>query len=387
MYLIYILLLFNLRITAQEYSRFEFASLPYLQNMGNEGVSVMWVTNKICKSYIKYGETMNLDQKAISSHDGQIDANMPVQRIRLSNLMPGKTYYYKAVSIEINVYEPYWVRYGDTIASPTYSFTLPAKDVQEFSFLAFNDVHDYPQYFDSVCNKNPDFSFVCYNGDIMDDIVSKEQIVNNLCQSSATTFAGNKPFFYTRGNHETRGAFSRMLKQYIETPNGLYYYSFVWGNTYFIFLDTGEDKPDTNQYYYGLADYDEYRLAQSEWIKGIIKTNEWKSAKHRIVCSHIPINVNESDSEEDYAEAELSKKITPILNEANIDILICGHTHRAKIYKPDKKRNYALVIGGGPFYRNNGEGATYIKVYVDENNISAELHKTDGTLIDKYSTK
>ena len=39
----------------------------------------------------------------------------------------------------------------------------------------------------------------------------------------------------------------------------------------FIVLDAGEDKPDDDVEYGGLADYDPYRLSQLSWLKEAVK--------------------------------------------------------------------------------------------------------------------
>ena len=42
-------------------------------------------------------------------------------------------------------------------------------------------------------------------------------------------------------------------------------------------------------YYYGLADYDRYRLEELEWLKKEVKSDAFRNAKHRIVIVHMPI--------------------------------------------------------------------------------------------------
>lgn len=382
----FLLLLLAFNASAQALTTFEFKTHPYLQNMNNNGVSVLWMTNKSCTSYVLYGETPTLNQKAFASHNGQIDANVPVQKIRLANLQAGKTYYYQVVSKEIKVYEAYKVVYGDSVKSELKSFTLPSPQKTKFNFLAFNDVHDRPTYIDTVCTANPDFDFVCYNGDIMGDIYNEEQILNGVCRISAKAFGAEKPFFYTRGNHETRGPESRLLSQFIESPKGSYYYSFEWGNSIFMIIDTGEDKQDTNKYYYGLADYDQYRSEQALWVKSVIASKEWKNAAHRIVCGHIPATL-EPATENEHGANDISTKIAPLLNAAKVDAYICGHTHRPKIERPNKFHSYPIIVGGGPVSQSLGSTTTFAKVIIDGSKLTVELHRKNGSLIDSIEVK
>lgn len=368
---------------AQDNQKFDFKSQPYLQNMNETGVTVMWLANRMCTSYILYGETENPTTKAQASHHGQIDANVPIQKIRLSNLTPGKTYYYRVVSKEIKTYQAYKVVYGDSIVSKVLSFTLPQANKTKFNILSFNDVHGKSAYIDTVCANNPDFDFALYVGDIVSDIYGEKQILDNLCGNALGRYAGLKPFVYTRGNHETRGPESRILDRYVDTPNGEFYYTFLWGNTCFLVIDGGEDKEDSHPVYGGLSDYDSYRTEQASWIKKVVASKEWKNADHRIVCSHIPISLGKGDGW--HGTTELRNKIAPILNTANVDVVISGHTHEALLEKPNTDHRYALVIGGGPVYETDSKsGTTFIKVSVDGKKLKVDLCRKDGTLIDKY---
>lgn len=382
-----VLVLFCMLASAQSKRTFQFTAMPYLQNMNTSAVSVLWLTNKPCTSYIKYGTSNALDEKAYASHNGQIDANMPVQKIRLEQLAPGKTYYYQVVSKEIKTYQAYKVLYGDSVLSPVYSFTLPTHKTENFSFIAFNDVHDRPNFIDTVCKENTDFDFVFYNGDIIGHINNEEQILDGISRISSKAFGTGKPFFYTRGNHETRGPESRTLKNYIESPGEDYYYSFSWGNTYFLVLDTGEDKSDDNQYYFGLADFDAYRTKQAAWIESILKSKAWRKAKHHIVCGHIPVSLKKSESKYDHGANDLADKIAPILNRADIDLFIGAHTHNPEIIRPNEHNNYPMVIGGGPSSQNRGKQTTFIKVNVSPKKISVELRHKDGEMIDQLTIK
>lgn len=383
LYYFYIVLM-SMALNSQSASAIEFRSMPYLQHLTPEGVTVFSVADKPCFSYVLYGETATPDRKAVSSRHGQLDAMMPVQKVRLTNLEPGKTYYYKVVSKEITTYQPYKIIFGDSVVSPVCSFTVPTPDKSRFNFLAFNDVHSMPAFIDTVCRNNPDFDFVCYNGDMLDDITKEDEIITRFCNPAARYFAGNKPFVYTRGNHETRGKGSRALEQYVESPTEKFYYSFMWGNTYFLVIDTGEDKPDQHPVYAGLAGYDSYRSEQAEYIKNVIASKEWNKARHRIVCGHIPATLEPDDW---HGPQDVAAKIVPLLNKAKVDMYICGHTHEAKIERPNQYHAYTLVVGGGPVRDKREPGTTFIKVNVDGAKLNVELFKRNGELIDRHILK
>lgn len=368
---------------SQDTTRFGFKAQPYLQNMTETGVTVMWLANQMCTSYLLVGETDNPTTKVQAVHHGQVDANVPVQKIRIGNLTPGKTYYYRAVSKKIVSYQRSKVEYGDSVVSRTLSFTLPSPSKRQFSVLSFNDIHGQPAYIDTACARYPEFDFALYDGDAVSDIFTEQQLLDNLCGSALGRYAGLKPFVFVRGNHEARGPESRILERYVDTPNGEYFYTFTWGNTCFLVVDCGEDKDDSHPAYGGLSNFDSYRSEEALWIKKVVASKEWRRAEHRIVCSHMPLTLD--DGQKWHGPLDLSQKLIPILNEAKVDLVIAGHIHRGLIEKPTPTRRYAVVVGGGPASEARPKkGATVIKVSIDGKKLKAELFKKDGTLIDTY---
>ena len=89
---------FSLLSIAQENSVFRFLSLPYLQQLTENSVTVISVASNPCVSYVQIGESPEVLRPVFNSKHGQIDANLPLQKIRLSGLKPGTEYYYQVVS-------------------------------------------------------------------------------------------------------------------------------------------------------------------------------------------------------------------------------------------------------------------------------------------------
>ena len=281
-------------------------------------------------------------------------------------------------SCEVKTLEPYKVVYGDTLYSKVYTFTTPLKDEKEFSFLAFNDVHNLPQFIEGVVKKDKEFDFAVFNGDILTDINNETDLTKKIFSPLADYFASYKPMYLIRGNHETRGAAARKLYKYFDTLGGKYYYTFKRGNTFFIMLDCGEDKPDNNKAYYGLANYDKYRSEEAAWLEKVVKTPEFKHSKYRIVCIHMPLKLKPGkDTDEDHGVYDCSMKFAPILNKAGIDLLLCGHTHKYEVIKAGKETNkFPVIVGGRYFDQKNPQKTTYTKVIVSPKGITAVLKIT-----------
>lgn len=383
--LIILLVLLINPVSGQEARRLDFDASPTLQQLTETSVHINWVTSQSTTSWVEYGQTTALSKIARNSQHGLFDANMPVEKAVLTDLKPGTKYYYRAVSVEIKEYRAYYVEYGDTLYSDIYSFTTPHHNMNSFSFLAFNDVHDRPEFIGDVVNREEDFDFVALLGDIMGHIDDEKDIISNILAPASEYFATEKPFFYVRGNHEARGPEARKLMDYIETPGNNFFYTFKYGPVFFIVLDTGEDKPDTNQYYYGLADFDHYRAQQGAWLDEVVNSKEFMEAKFRVLLIHWPVLLREvvaSDEIHRHGRRNAQEHFAGLLHNNGIDLQLCGHTHRYEVIKPEEGvSNIYTVVGGGHTGQPN---STYTRVDLNDNELKVSLKHTSGELIEEF---
>jgi UDP-2,3-diacylglucosamine pyrophosphatase LpxH len=338
----------------------------------------MWMVNNNATSWVEYGKTEQKGIKAIHSQSGMIDVNPGAQKIVLTGLEPGTRYFYRVASSEVKLHQAYKVVYGDTLFSQTYSFTTSPASARQFSFLAFNDIHSKPEFMEDIVKREAGFSFAMMNGDILGDINAENDIAKYMLIPFSNYFASGKPFFLTRGNHETRGSGARNLSKYIDTPTGKYYYSFTYGNACFIVLDCGEDKPDENPAYFGLADYDNYRMDEAEWLALEVQKPEYK-----IVCIHMPVTLRPPEENiAGHGMADCSKKFAPVLNNAGVDLLLAGHTHKFAVIRPQKGvTRFPIIVGGAPVSGKDTEKTTYTLVEVGKSGITCFLKKVNGEVI------
>lgn len=353
-----------------------FKTTPYLQWPFPDSITIRWITSVPCYSWVEYGTAKDaLDTKAESSNYGLVQAYNTVNAIRLSDLTPGKKYYYRVCSKTILDFQPYKMTYGETAISEVYSFETPSPDAGNVSFLVFNDIHDRPESFPLLMNfsgkEKRDFVFL--NGDMFNYQEDERQIVNHLLTPFSALFT-TVPFFFSRGNHEARGKFARHLPEYFNSDEPRFYFSFQYGSVYAIVLDSGEDKTDDHKEYFGIVDFDNYRLKQAEWLKREVKKKAFKKAKYKIVFSHIPFYYGDNW----HGEAHCREIWGPVLNEAKVDLLISGHTHVYGVHPPvPGKHNYPIVIGGGP---KDGK-RTIIKVYADGHSFNLDMLDDAGKLV------
>lgn len=326
---------------------------PYLQNPSIDGMTIMWHTNVPCRSWVEYGTDSTKMKRARTFIEGEAMANNTVNRIRIENLNPGTKYYYRAISQEITLYQPYSKEFGDTVRTPIYSFTTWDNDKKDFTALIFNDIHDNYSLFDKLYAqvKDTDYDVVFFNGDCIADVQSETNAVKSISHYIEGVDGSNNPTIFIRGNHETRGAYSMFLWNLLEKKGETHTYgSFNLGDTRFVLLDCGEDKPDNHWVYYDMNDFTQYRQDQAEFLKKEIASNEFKKAKKRVLIHHIPIYGERLD------EYRPCKDLwEPILSKAQFNISLNAHTHRFEYIPAGKDKNiYPVIIGGG----NNEKSAT-----------------------------
>ena len=356
-----------------------FLTKPYLQNPLSNGMTIRWITNLLCNSWVEYGEGTNLDQKAQHVTDGLVDAYNRINTIALQNLKPNTLYSYRVCSKEITSFKPYSLKYGETITSAVYSFTTPKEKPEEVSWLIMNDLHDRPESIPLLMNikGKDDFDYVFFNGDIFDSQEDEKQIIDHMITPCTDTFASTKPFLYVRGNHETRGKYARELKNYFSNKGHKGYFAYEWGPVFNIVLDTGEDKPDNHPVYANIVDFDNYRKEQEAWLKEIMKSKAFKKAKFRVVMMHIP----HFHADEWHGTLHCRELFAPLFDEHKVDLVLSGHTHTYGVHPPTADHTYPMVIGGGP----NDGNRTLIKIKADAKTLNLSMLREDGTEVGKYS--
>lgn len=348
----------RLKTSASEVMR----TAPYLQNPSTDGMTVMWLTNVPCRSWVEYGtDTLNM-KRARSFTEGQMIADNTINRIRLEDLQPGTKYYYRAVSQEITMYRSYHKEFGDTVRTPISSFTTWDKSKNDFTAIIFNDVHDNYPLFDQLYGlvKDVPYDFVIFNGDCIDGPQNESAAVSSISYYSKGIGADHIPSIYMRGNHEIRNAYSIHLWDLLgKVGTDRSYGAFSYGNTRFVLLDCGEDKPDDHWVYYDMNDFTGFRQEQVGFLKKELASPEFKTAKKHILIHHIPIFHGKSKDKDLYDIYNPCLDLWgPVLAKAPFDVSLNAHTHHYEFIPKGEasnaKNNFPVVIGGG----NKFESAT-----------------------------
>lgn len=361
---------------------------PWLCDMSETGVTVVWLTNKNALAWVEiapddgshfYGKER---PKYYDTKHGRKQAATTLHKVRIENLSPGTKYRYAIFSKEVLKWESdARIIYGTTIANTAYSrnslsFKTFNSSDDTVSFIMFNDIHGRSQFMKDI-SKDTDFSkidIVLFNGDMSSSINNEEQIFTDFMDAAIELFAKNVPIGFIRGNHETRGPYADYLMDYFPMKDGKSYGTFNIGKVAFLLLDCGEDKPDSDIEYSGLADFDSYRNEQAEWLKEAVQYKSFREAQNRIVFLHMPPGVSNW-----HGTLHLEETLLPALNKADIDVVLSGHIHKYSYNPPIAgKTTFPVIVNS-----NN----TLLRGDVINGKIRIQIFGTEGTETIEHNLK
>lgn len=322
---------------------------PYLQLSTPTSVNVMFQTNSVSHCWVEFGTDTFHTQRARTLLDGQEVCYDIENNIQLKNLQPGTRYFYRVCATEILLKQAYATHFaGDTLRTPFYSFQTPdTKNNGDFVCAIFNDLHENKETYDALLqlmeNEGINPNFVIFNGDCLPEPTNREHALHMIHTLADPINGAERPIIFLRGNHEIRNCYSAGMHHQIGYYNDKTYSAFTRGNTRFVLLDCGEDKPDDSDVYAGLNDFTQLRLDQVDFLKQGLKSKNFKQAKHRVLISHIPVFGN-TDKYRPCLDLW-----GPLLKKAPFDVAIGAHTHSAAFYPEGTDGcQFPVYVGGGP---------------------------------------
>lgn len=331
---------------------------PWICDMDSTGVTIVWVTDVPGISYVEmatdstdhfYSKTR---KRYYAAEAGRRILTDSVHCVRIRGLKPDSKYRYRVVTQALKDWcNDDWVTLGglawsDVWKKKPYEFkTYPAKP-REITFLVLNDIHERPQFMKELC-KNVDLKkldFVLLNGDMSNRIRSQKHIMDAYLDTCVSMFATDVPLFFNRGNHELRGEFADYLNRYFPTNNGKYYRLQHVAGVDFLFIDSGEDKPDADLEYCGIVECDQYREEQEQWLRSL--QEEKKIGKYPIVVfSHMPPTLKNW-----HGPLHMQETLTPELNKMNVSVMLSGHLHRFDYQEPNEVINFPNLVNSNNTY-------------------------------------
>jgi predicted phosphodiesterase len=373
--------------TAQETKSVKIVEGPYLQAVGENEFTVVWKTDQAAVSWVEIAPDdathfYNCERpKYYNTRYGRKQIST-LHAVRVSGLEPATTYRYRIISAAAIKGEKDRILFTEQRGSdvyrrqPYFVTTLDPKK-EKVTFAVVNDIHAKTAEMEALLGnvKEDGYDFVCFNGDMTSRNNSQDEVFKYYLSSASKLFAAETPLYVVRGNHETRGpGFSEYLNLF-PTPTNTPYFTFRQGPVAFVVLDSGEDKPDSDIEYGGTAAYDAYREKMAEWLKEAVKSEEFRSAPVKIALLHIPFDKGVGW----YGNNELKRLLLPTLNEAGIDVMLCGHTHRYSF------RDVGSVDNNFPILVNSNNDK--VNVRATKSQIDMEVVDATGKVLHRHTVK
>lgn len=205
----------------------------------------------------------------------------------------------------------------------------PVDSSDGIQYLSFSDIHMHDWQTKKTAKYVEKYDFLILAGDAISDIETFEDA--NFMNKVAYDITGGKiPVVYARGNHDVKGRYGEQMHNFAGAKGEKFYYNFYFDNVYGIVLDLGEDHDDDWWEYYDTAHYALYHQEQVEFLESEIAKHEYDAYEYHVAACHIPIPfVNYRHN-----HTEIKAQLTALLNQMDIDMLVCGHQHQLMIFEP-----------------------------------------------------
>ncbi|MBQ5690331.1 MAG: metallophosphoesterase [Alistipes sp.] len=362
---------------------------PYLQAVSDTEATIMWVTDVKALSWVELAPNDGTNFYHVERpqyYQTYLGKRVygTVHQIRITGLEPGKSYRYSTSSKEVVDMKGHRVTYGHVATTKVYGknfknvFTTLQPGKESIQFIMLNDIHAKQEKMAALLNtfEKGKTDMVFYTGDMVSMVPTEEILFQGFVDLSVAHFAKQVPFYLARGNHETRGLFATSFMTYFPTLSGKPYYTLKHGDVFFIILDGGEDKPDSCLEYYETAQYDNYRKEEAEWLKKVVESDDCKNTKYRVVLMHMPPIGGKNMW---HGPKHAGECFFPVLNKANITVMLSGHTHRYSYNTPETtEAEFPILVNA-----HN----TALKANVNKSGITIDVIDTNGTIKHTHTFK
>ena len=305
---------------------------PYLQNVKQDGVTIMWLGDKDTTGYVEFGPDSNFCM---------IDSIQPFQLASekrwiferpLTNLQAGIQYYYHVIC--------------DNDTSQIYSFRTIAPG-NAFRCVIYGDSRKRYDHFPvavSILQNKPDVIF--HTGDFAARGSDLEHWEHHFFEQAV--YLPTIPLFPVIGNHDVVNddvAYYRSFFSVPENGQGERYYYVDYMNVRFIIVDSYTNfYPDSEQY---------------QWLEQTLSsaTQDWV-----IVLFHQPPFASCESGKIDVVARGI---LVPLFNRYEVDLVFNGHAHNYERSEVDGI-HYIVTGGGGAELKPINETENPYQIYADE---------------------
>ena len=349
---------------------------PCLQAPGESTMGVSWAVNGLSKGVVEISENPDMSNSRIvkSGGYGLVPIDVAALNVRLENLKPGTKYYYRTITTPFTDYQNiYAAKLGEPVVSAVHSFTTMGAAAKGH-FCVINDTHAQWKPFEMAVKKVKELkpTVLVWNGDATNTTQDKRTACEIFLDPPVASkdYAADVPVCFESGNHDFRGSWISkkeevMMPRHPAERRGdqwdlKWNFAYRLGDIAMIGMDTGEDKPDGHPKWFGLANFEAYRIAQAKWLKEALARPEIAAAKFKVLFCHIPLFAapNHPDYAHDgvkidpqdfaYWSRECHDLWAPIMEDGGVQVAICAHKHKFRVDRPTADRKWTQFVGGGP---------------------------------------
>lgn len=362
------------------------AGPPVVQHLTSDGFAVSFAVGQLTTGWVEWGwSAKQLDRRAVASRAGLIEASdralvVPVELGEQGK--PGTRLYYRVVAQSLQYETAYKLHRGEPVAGDVERLVLPDPAAAQVRVIAINDTHDNRKTVETLAARieaiGPEV--LAWNGDTIDAYNSPADLPRVLLKQG---WARTRPLLFVPGNHDTRGASAREIRNCMAAgPDASLPYNVArrHGPLALLTLDTGEDKPDAHPVFGGTAAFEPYRARQAVWLREALRRPEIASAPFKVAFCHIPLRgrprENDGLSLNGFAawSGAGAKAWLPALREGGVRLVVSGHTHAWRVDDPTDQLPMQ-VIGGGP----EESRATVIVLEADAQSLRVVIQDLAGT--------
>lgn len=365
-----------------------FGSEPILMNVKDHSIRIVILLNGLTKGWVEYGETKELGKKFSAFDSGFLSLEEKALGFEIEGLKPGTAYFYKVCGVAVDYSKKHRAELKESFESKVYQFKTLDPAAAEAKITFWNDTHENKDTLRELIaqhHANPS-DVLIWNGDITNDIGTEELLLQEYLNPAGLGFATRTPVMFSRGNHDVRGRFARLLSTYAPGIGEGYHYTFRQGPLACVVLDTGEDKPDEMDNYAGLNDFAKERALQRAWLEKAIEDPQFKSAPFKVAIMHIPLFFDQKVAEnwwkiwngfKGWICEDGRKQWHDLLVKAGIKMIISGHTHTPSKFPANAEHPYVQVTGGGP----KPEIATIMQLHATQDRLHFSMKNLKGEVL------
>ena len=361
---------------------------PYIQAVTKDSVTIVWGTDATAISWVETAPDDKMHfyaEERPKFYQTVLGRKLPTKLHSITIPNPntdGKTAFrYRAFSQEITSNKGGKTMYGRVASTRIYAYrhiyvkTLDY-DKESVEFVIMNDQHGNSSAIEvlnkRVNRKKTDAVLFCGDMAASESDKQKLAVYHNLSGrcinlKSAETPLHEVPCYMVRGVNESIGKLGMNYMNQFPSTSGKPYYTVRYGSTCFIVLDSGYDQKDKATG----NDFDSYRKEQAAWLAKALQSDEVKSAKFKVALMHIPPIAGVAPVSKD-----LNSLFVPMLEEAGINLMICGYTHNTDMHKAGKKCSFPILENGS---------ATLVSIRATNDNMEVIVEDFEGKEVAKYN--